>query len=391
MLTAAHNVRDRAGHEPDAVHVVPARDERSHPFGRFGTIGIRTHPEWLKHRVNGFEAMRDHLQGEIEEESSDHPLMRLFRLPTRVMDALAGQAWGSAIALARAAGYDSENDLTNIVFYFRHPEAAGRKIQRHETDLTRSWLEIRDTIVRPALRAAPATGAPAHGKISAAGLAWYGPGTATPELMAFMRAVFERHMATSKGSFVDSLPGDTLGRVDKMRLRADAAEAAQRMLDAARAALAAAGLAGRTRIGLTSAYRSAWRQFEIWQGKDGKGKRGFPYYYAESAADRRATGDPHGPQSVEILTKLMRKYIAAPGYSNHQDGLAVDLGTGSGPSGGLRRIKRTDWFHRWLSDNAATYHFEPYPAEAWHWVYRGSANQLSEDEFEGDEGEGRLF
>jgi V8-like Glu-specific endopeptidase len=53
VLTAAHNVHDRAGHEPDAVHVVPARDERSHPFGRFGTTGIQTHPEWLKHRVNG--------------------------------------------------------------------------------------------------------------------------------------------------------------------------------------------------------------------------------------------------------------------------------------------------------------------------------------------------
>jgi len=355
-------------------------------------------PETPDQELEEFETLQRHLLAEFEAEESGHPLMRLFRLPLGILDALGRQANGPAIALARAAGYGSENDLTNIIFYFRHPEAIGRRIQPHETELKRSWLEIRDTIVRPALKpAAVPASTPRSGTISAANLTWYGPGSATPELMAFMRAVFERHMSTSKGTFVDTLPASALGPIEgDFVAKKEAADAAKRLLGAARAELAAAGPADRIRIGLTSAYRSAWRQFEIWQGKGRKGGGGFPYYYAESAAARQSFGDPHGPQAVAHLTALMRKFIAAPGYSNHQDGLALDLGTGRAKSGGLRRIKKSDWFHGWLTDNAHRFGFEAYPAEAWHWVYRGPSAHEHEDEseieeFEGDEQEGRLI
>jgi hypothetical protein len=43
------------------------------------------------------------------------------------------------------------NELTNLVFFARHPEMNERKIQPDETALAEEWLEIRDTIVRPAL------------------------------------------------------------------------------------------------------------------------------------------------------------------------------------------------------------------------------------------------
>ena len=54
----------------------------------------------------------------------------------------------------------------------------------------------------------------------------------------------------------------------------------------------------------------------------------------------------------------MGAYVAAPGYSNHQDGLALDLGTRKG-KGGLIKLYKGSWFHNWLKANARTYQFEP--------------------------------
>ena len=51
---------------------------------------------------------------------------------------------------------------------------------------------------------------------------------------------------------------------------------------------------------------------------------------------------------------------AAPGYSNHQSGSALDLNTSSGG------------VYNWLSANGASYGFHrTVPSEAWHWEYQG--------------------
>ena len=73
----------------------------------------------------------------------------------------------------------------------------------------------------------------------------------------------------------------------------------------------------------------------------------------------------------------MGAYVAAPGYSNHQDGLALDLGTRKG-KGGLIKLYEGSWFHNWLKVNAGTYQFGRWPAEAWHWTYRPTAGSASE-------------
>jgi hypothetical protein len=73
-------------------------------------------------------------------------------------------ALGAAAATAIAAGMRDENALTNLVFAARHPELGGRSIRTGETGLAAEWLQIRDTLVRPALRG---LGTPAGG--SAAG------------------------------------------------------------------------------------------------------------------------------------------------------------------------------------------------------------------------------
>jgi hypothetical protein len=65
--------------------------------------------------------------------------------------------WGKAQFMVRKAilaGNRDENQLTNLVFFARHPERQGRKISKTEPNfllLSQEWKEIRDRLVRPAL------------------------------------------------------------------------------------------------------------------------------------------------------------------------------------------------------------------------------------------------
>jgi hypothetical protein len=64
-----------------------------------------------------------------------------------------------AVSAAHENGVRDVNDLTNLVFFTRHPELHERKIRPDETALAKEWLEIRDKIVQPSLeRLAPTTG-----------------------------------------------------------------------------------------------------------------------------------------------------------------------------------------------------------------------------------------
>ncbi len=323
-------------------------------------------------------------EGHLLEEATeaDHPLASVFALPRLAFDALANGGWTTAIAIAIGAGVRDVNKLTNLVFWFRHPTLIGQKLRADQRDLTGEWLRIRDQIVRPALAGKPTTTPPAptsgggRTSLPADGLRWYGPASEeTPELMAFMRNVYNRHVRwhISRGdSFVDSLPGKSLGPVEgRHRARADAAAQARELLKAARAELATTPYAGRLAIGVNSAYRSADEQWGIWQGEFKKGNGGFPFYYKETkAARRRMSGGEHGDEAAAYLAGYLAKWVAAPGYSNHQDGLALDLGTGE-VGKGLSKLGRKAWFYQWLQENAAKrFHFHPYDKEAWHWTYR---------------------
>jgi hypothetical protein len=318
--------------------------------------------------------------------ASSHPLASVFSLPRLAFDAMAKGGWATAIAVAVGAGLRDVNQLTNMVFWFRHPALIGQKLRPDQRDLAREWLRIRDEIVRPALASAaaptsppapsPGTTAGRRTSIPADGLRWFGPpGEETHELMAFMRKVYALHVQRSKGDFVDTLPESALDDVvPGKKARKDAAAKAREMLAAADAALTAEGLKGSVRIGVLSAYRSADHQFDIWQGKTTKGSGGFPFYYAATKAARRSTrfGGEHSDKAAAYLAAHMGQYVAAPGYSNHQDGLALDLGTRKG-TGGLVKLYKGSWFHNWLQKNAHTYHFAPLESEAWHWAYRPPA------------------
>jgi hypothetical protein len=54
-----------------------------------------------------------------------------------------------AVTVAIGEGVRDLNQLTNLVFFARHPEMNGRRIAAHETELAQEWIDIRDGIVRP--------------------------------------------------------------------------------------------------------------------------------------------------------------------------------------------------------------------------------------------------
>ena len=75
-------------------------------------------------------------------------------LPKILADAVRQGAISMQVALAIVTGQRDANTLTNLVFYAKHPELpVGHKIQRHERDLARQWVDIKERIIRPLLQA----------------------------------------------------------------------------------------------------------------------------------------------------------------------------------------------------------------------------------------------
>ncbi|MEU0646040.1 D-alanyl-D-alanine carboxypeptidase family protein [Streptomyces umbrinus] len=204
------------------------------------------------------------------------------------------------------------------------------------------------------------------------------------EQAAFREAVLQAHLARSrmrKGPPGRDLSDAELARVPHtdVRMRRDAAAAAGRLIAAATTALAQAQQEGdqdalqTRRITAASGYRGSEHQAKLW-------RRYFPDYYQRTARHRQAlaTG-PHGTEAVDYMIRTfgVPRWIAAPGYSNHQSGIAIDLHqerTGAP----IRNSSRTpalaawrrSWLHRWLTGNAAAFGFQPYLREPWHWEYR---------------------
>jgi peptidoglycan hydrolase-like protein with peptidoglycan-binding domain len=76
--------------------------------------------------------------------------------PASVLRALSNGLESVAVKLAVGFGYRDEEQLTNLVFFTRHPERRSRKLDRREPEfhrLSQEWLDIRNRLVRPALQA----------------------------------------------------------------------------------------------------------------------------------------------------------------------------------------------------------------------------------------------
>lgn len=223
--------------------------------------------------------------------------------------------------------------------------------------------------------------------LPASGLTWSG---ASADELEFMRRVYDRHVARASRSrsFVADIPASNLDTVEgRHQLRSDAAQDCRAMLAEARTELSrqqAQGInaAQRVRsIGVTSGYRSASRQFQLWQSY-------FPRYFRDTQAHRAGlSGGELGDRAVDYMAGYVAARIAAPGYSLHNNGIAVDLTTreeGHTLGASSRDIPRwqRSWLFAWLTTNASRFNFYQNTRinEPWHWEYRPSATSTSEME-----------
>ncbi|WP_199763156.1 M15 family metallopeptidase, partial [Bradyrhizobium guangdongense] len=128
-----------------------------------------------------------------------------------------------------------------------------------------------------------------------------------------------------------------------------------------------------------SGYRGSDHQRSLWLTY-------FKGYYNRTRAHREALADgPHSKAAIAYMLKSkayggfgLGGRIAAPGYSNHQNGIAVDFyqnrkaghEVANNSSDAARANWRRSWFYGWLKRNAAAYGFEQLPTEEWHWEVR---------------------
>lgn len=226
-----------------------------------------------------------------------------------------------------------------------------------------------------------ATAAVAPEKLSRAGL--------SDEVYVFKQEVYRRHVERGLKSGrprIFDLPPEQLATIPgtEIPMRKDAAQALGKLLQAARADLARdlkvqgdkAVEERRARalrvkeLGVNNAYRSASRQFGIWD-------RNFLKYY-NATAEKRALceGGSHGDRAADLLREYIGIRVAAPGFSNHQGGIAVDcaLHLKAAPSLGASTEQgnawKESWFWQWLKKRAHEFGFVEYEPEEWHWEYK---------------------
>jgi LAS superfamily LD-carboxypeptidase LdcB len=135
------------------------------------------------------------------------------------------------------------------------------------------------------------------------------------------------------------------------------------------------------RIGITSAYRSFEYDSALWH-KYFRNKY-YPVNYSRLAVLSCWEGGEHGWTAAKIMVDFVKKRKAAPGFSNHTNGIAVDFFTvedgdtlqaETGKSDAalktLNQRWEKSWLYRWLENHKNDYGIERIETEAWHWEFR---------------------
>lgn len=222
-------------------------------------------------------------------------------------------------------------------------------------------------------------------------------GNLSAEAYAFKQQVYrlhvERGVKTGRARIFDLAPSD-LAKIPgtEVLMRKDAAAALGRLLDAARIDLAhdlaSTGIDSETadrrtraqrvqELSVNNAYRSASYQFSLWD-------RYFQDYLTATQADRaKLPGGEFGPAAAEFMRNYVGVRVAAPGFSNHQGGIAVDFALKLKPDAVQPAGEKTlsasmaqadpwkeSWFWRWLNRRAGEFGFIAYLPEPWHWEYK---------------------
>lgn len=207
--------------------------------------------------------------------------------------------------------------------------------------------------------------------------------TGTKDQEKFRDSVLKAHIKRStriKGKKLADLKGSELEKVPgtSVKMKTAAAKAAGKLLAAAEKDLTAIKAKGdadaKKTVGLsaTSGYRGEAHQEKLW-------KRYFKKkYYNNTAAHRASLKDgEHGDPAVQYMVKHVRSKIAAPGFSKHQAGNAIDFKQKRTSGNAIKNSTsktavtawQATWFFKWLEKNATTHKFEEYAKEPWHWIY----------------------
>ncbi|MBV9471204.1 MAG: M15 family metallopeptidase [Abitibacteriaceae bacterium] len=219
----------------------------------------------------------------------------------------------------------------------------------------------------------------------------------SPAAYAFKQQVYRLHVergVKSGRTRIFDLPASELALIPgtKIQMQRDAAKALGKLMAAAKVDLAydladtghtpeievRRARARRVQeLGINNAYRSASHQFAIWN-------RNFKGYYEATAEKRKAcVGGEHGLAAAELLRDYIGVRVAAPGFSNHQGGIAVDFALLLKPepqqpeghtelSASMAQADpwKESWFWNWLNRRAEEFGFIAYEPEPWHWEYK---------------------
>jgi subtilisin family serine protease/LAS superfamily LD-carboxypeptidase LdcB len=220
-----------------------------------------------------------------------------------------------------------------------------------------------------------------------AGPRWSG----TPEQLAFRDRVLAAHLESSRATGAkpkEDLPESALACIAGTHVETTrpTAAAAGRLLADATDDLSSAQRTGdadacRTvKLTAVSGYRSASQQKGLWLKYFAEG-----YYDRTRLARAQLPGGPHGEEAVAYMLRPIAKggfglrgRIAAPGFSNHQGGIAVDFAQERVRGFEVRNKSweedrkrwRASWFHQWLEASAGRFGFAPIKTEEWHWEHR---------------------
>lgn len=204
-----------------------------------------------------------------------------------------------------------------------------------------------------------------------------GAGRATSGLTyeQFSQAVLERQIARSKArgkTYFAALADEDLEVVEgRYRMRKTAAKSCRELLQSARAALSEGQKNGDSQarltrsIGICSAYRDYAYDARQW-------RLTFKKHYDSMIKKGAYAGREHGNDALRHMLTTMLPLKAAPGFSNHSNGTAVDFqtnhaGIAYGADSSQHEGWRRTWLHPWLVQNAAKFGFRPLASEEWHW------------------------
>ncbi len=215
----------------------------------------------------------------------------------------------------------------------------------------------------------------------------------SPENLAIRKKVYEQHVANTRAlgkPFTYNLDSTQTREVDhsgKVLLN-DAADWLDKLLAQARSDLKNKNVT----IKILSGYRTAENQFSGWV-------KSFPaYFYWALHKKGLSRNDING------IANYIGMNLAAPGFSNHNHGLAVDFGAQEGANTftvdtNPEHKHKIFWETKsllwsWLNQHAATFHFYPYKQEPWHWEFNPGSVKAGQSgrpgsglsEFETEEG-----